>query len=220
MLLLLVMLCFIFRPRQTKNLRPKKASSGWCYFTSVASLLSRQHCYQTSFQLLYWKECKVFWISLVQLEPVNLQILCKWHLSWPSIKTSPVSDQLRYWFGSCQRSLRPICFRVTLLPRRLPVSKSRLIQWNYLLFFLRGIKFLLNKSFQVRSKLHLRMSWTSPTLIRPRERLQLLALVLCTPWWTSPVFASTWTQSQSSPLSVPMMSLSRSFVKSFSTLLL
>jgi hypothetical protein len=39
------------------------------------------------------------------------------------------------------------------------------------------------------------MSWTLPTLIRPRERLQLLPLVLCIPWWTSPVCASTWAQS-------------------------
>jgi hypothetical protein len=90
-----------------------------------------------------------------------------------------------------------------LLLRRFLVSNSRPIQWSHLLFFPRGNKFLSNKSCQARSKLHLRTSCTLLTLIRPREKLQSLALVLCFPWWTSPVFASTWTQS--SLLSVQMM---------------
>ncbi len=67
LLLLLVMLCFIFRPGLTRNLRPKKAYlrpkkafSSWCYSTSMATLISRQHQYQTSFQLLHWKECRYF----------------------------------------------------------------------------------------------------------------------------------------------------------------
>ncbi len=129
--------------------------------------------------------------------------------------TSIQSTQISIWV--MLRFSLAICFMGILQPRRLPVSNARPIQWKRLSFFLRGIKFLSNESFQPRSKLHLRTSWTLPTLTRPRERLQLLALVLCTPWWTSPVFASTWTQS--SPPSVPTMSLSRSSIKSFSTLL-
>ncbi len=58
LVLLLVMLCFIFQPRPTKNLSPRKASSSWCYFTSVATLISRQHSYWTSFQPLHQKECR------------------------------------------------------------------------------------------------------------------------------------------------------------------
>jgi hypothetical protein len=49
------------------------------------------------------------------------------------------------------------------------------------------------------------------------RRPRLLALVLCNPWWTSPVFASTWIQS--SPPFVPMTGLSQSSVKFFLILL-
>ncbi len=148
--MLQAMLCFIFQPRPINNLRPKKASSSWCNFKSVATSISMQHWYRISLQPFHQKGCRWFWISLVKLEPVNLQISCKWHLSWPSIKTSPVSNRLRNRFGSYQRSLRPICSNWITQPRRLPVSNLRPIQWNRLLFFLRGIKFLSNKSFQAR----------------------------------------------------------------------
>jgi hypothetical protein len=84
-------------------------------------------------------------------------------------------------------------------------------------FLLQRNKVLVKQELLSGSKLHLRMSWTLPTLTRPRERLQLLELVLCTPWWTSPVFASRRTRS--SPPSAPTMSPSRSSIKSFSTLL-
>jgi hypothetical protein len=54
-------------------------------------------------------------------------------------------------------------------------------------------KFLVNHELLSEVKATFKMSWTLSTLIRPRERVQMLVLVLCTPWWTSPVFASTWT---------------------------
>jgi hypothetical protein len=61
------------------------------------------------------------------------------------VKTSLVSDQIRFQFGSCQRSLHPICSKGILQPRRLPVSNLRPIQWNRPLFFHRGIKSLSNE---------------------------------------------------------------------------
>ncbi len=39
---------------------------------------------------------------------------------------------------------------IFLQPKRLPVLNSRPIQWDHLLFFLRGIKSLSNESFQAR----------------------------------------------------------------------
>jgi hypothetical protein len=62
------------------------------------------------------------------------------------VKTSPVCNQLRFQFGSCQRSLHSICSKGILQPRRLPVSNSRPIQWNRPLFFHRGIKSLSNEN--------------------------------------------------------------------------
>jgi hypothetical protein len=56
---------------------------------------------------------------------------------------------------------------------------------------------------------------TSKNVMDFAGRPRLLASVLCNPWWTSPVFASTWIQS--SPPSVLMTGLSRSSVKFFST---
>jgi hypothetical protein len=54
-------------------------------------------------------------------------------------------------------------------------------------------KVLVKQELLSKVKLHLRTSWILPILTRPRERPQLLALALCNPWWTSPVYASTWT---------------------------